>query len=113
MINDEHEINIVNFEVKTFLTEHFQKQIQVCLSEETNQSIFVFSCSIKLQNIVQKLLSLNITKTVVEKLRKDFLSVNFNLNDKFCDGNDLNNSCQNLPTSNETLAFFYCLSILI
>ena len=42
MINDEHEINIVNFEVKTFLTEHFQKQIQVCLSEETNQSIFVF-----------------------------------------------------------------------
>ena len=53
------------------------------------------------------------TKAVAEKLRKDFLSVNFNLNDKFCDGNDLNDSCQNLPTSNETLAFFYCLSILI
>ena len=57
MINHEHEINIVNFEVKTFLTEHFQIQIQFCPSEWANESIFVFSSSIDLEN-VQKLRSL-------------------------------------------------------
>ena len=56
---------------------------------------------------------LNLTKSVAKKLRKDFLSVNFNLNDIFCDGNYLNDSCQNLPISNKILAFFYRLSTLI
>ena len=42
MINDEHEINIVNSEVKTFLREHFQKQIQFCPSEQTNENVFGF-----------------------------------------------------------------------
>ena len=49
------------------------------------------------------------TKTVAEKLRKDILSVDFNLNNKFCNGNDLNDSWQNLPISNEVLVFFSSL----
>ena len=73
---------------------------------------FVFS-SINLQNTVQKLRSLNMTKTVAEKLQKDFLSVNLNLKDKFCDGNDLNDYWQYLPISNEILAFFHRFTTLI
>ena len=41
MMNDEHDINIVNSEVKTFLTERFQTQIQFCPSEgQMNQFLF-------------------------------------------------------------------------
>ena len=90
---------------KTFLTEHFQN-LQVCPSERVNESI-------DLQYVVQKLHSLNMTETVAEKLQKFFISVNFNLNDKFRDGNDLNDSWQNLPISNEILAFFHRFSTLI
>ena len=42
IINNEHEKNIVNSEVKTFLEEHFQNQIQLCSSERANESIFFF-----------------------------------------------------------------------
>ena len=56
IINNEHEKNIVNSEVKTFLEEHFQNQIQLCSSERANESIF-FSSIINSQNVVQKLRS--------------------------------------------------------
>ena len=68
MINDEHKINIANSEIKTFLTEHFHFQNQIQFSP-----------------------------SVAEKLRKNFLSVNFNLNDNFFDRNDLYDSWLNLP----------------
>ena len=110
MMNDEHDINIVNSEVKTFLTERCQNQIQFCPSERANESIFVFSSSINLQYVAQKLRSLSMTKTAPEKLRKDFLSVNFNLNHTFCDGNDLSYSWQSLPISDGLLAFFHPFS---
>ena len=113
MINDEHEINIVNSEVKTFLTERFQNQIQFCPSERANESIFVFWSSINLQYVVQKLRSLSMTKIAPEKLRKDFLSIDFNLNDKFCDVNDLSYSWQSLPISDGMLAFFHPFSASI
>ena len=50
------------------------------------------------------------TKIAPEKLRKDFLSIDFNLNDKFCDVNDLSYSWQSLPISDGMLAFFYPFS---
>ena len=56
IINNEHEKNIVNSEVKTFLEEHFQNQIQLCSSERANESIF-FSSIINSQNVLQKLRS--------------------------------------------------------
>ena len=51
MINNEHETHIVNFEVKTFLTEHVQNKIQYCPSERANESIFVFPSSINLEKL--------------------------------------------------------------
>ena len=42
---------------------------------------------------------------VAEKLRKSFLEIYFDLNDKFCDGEDLLGSWDNLPLSDEILTF--------
>ena len=83
MINDESNINIINSEVKNILTEHFAKKIQFCPSERANQSLFVFSSSICINDAVKRLCSLYTTKNVAEKLRKSFLEIDFDLNDKF------------------------------
>lgn len=62
---------------------------------------------------MHKLRSLSMTKIAPEKLRKDFLSIDFNLNDKFCDVNDLSYSWQSLPISDGMLAFFHPFSASI
>ena len=66
MINDESNINI-NFEV-FFLTEHFAEKIQFCPSDGANESLFVFSSSICINDVVKRLRSLDTTKNVAEKL---------------------------------------------
>ena len=80
MIHDESNINIINSEV-FFLTEHFAKKIQFCLSEQANESLFVLH-----PRLVKCLRSLDTTKNVAEKLQKSFLEIDFDLNNKFCDG---------------------------
>ena len=99
MINDESYINIINFDVKNFLTEHFAEEIQFCPSERANESLFVFSSSICINDVVKRLRFLETTKNVAEKLWKNFLEIDFDLNDKFCDGEDLLGSRNNLPLS--------------
>ena len=68
MINDESYINIINFEVKNFLTEHCPEEIQFCPSERANESLFVFSSSICINDVVKRLRFLETTKNVAEKL---------------------------------------------
>ena len=65
IINDESNINI-NSEV--FLTEHFAEKIQFCPSEGANESLFVFSSSICINDVVKRLRSLDTTINVAEKL---------------------------------------------
>ena len=91
MINDESNINIINSEVKNFLTEHFAEKVQFCPSERANKSLFVFSSSICINDVVKCLPFLYTTKNVAEKPRKRFLETDYDLNDKFCDGEDLLN----------------------
>ena len=67
------------------MTEILQNRIQFYSSERANESIFVFSWSSNLQNVVQKLYSLSTAKIIAEKLQKEPLSVSFNLNVKSCD----------------------------
>ena len=101
MINDESNINIINSEVIFFLTEYFAEKIQFCPSQRANKSIFVFSSSTCINDLVKHLRSLDTTKNVAEKLRLSFLEIDFELNDKFCDGEGLRGSSDNLPLSDE------------
>ena len=89
MTNDESNINIIHSEVKKFLTENFAEKIQFCPSERANESLFVISSSICINDVVKRLRSLDTIKNVAEKLRKSFLEIDFDLNDKFSDGEDL------------------------
>ena len=105
MINDDSNIIIINSEVKNFLTEHFAEKIPFCPFDRANESLFVFSSSICINDVVKRLRSLDTTKNVAEKLRKSFREIDFDLNDKFCDGEKLLGSWNNLPLSDEILTF--------
>ena len=97
MINGESNINIVNSEVKNFLTEHFAEKVQFCTSERANESLFVFSSLICINDVVKRQHSLDTTKNVTENHQKSFLEIDFDLNDKFYDREDLLGSWDNLP----------------
>ena len=75
MINDKSNINIINSEVKNLLTEHFAEKIRFCPSERAKKSLFVFSSSICITDVVKRLRSLDTTKNIAEKLRKSFLEI--------------------------------------
>ena len=104
-INDESNMNIINSKVKIVLTEHFAEKIQFCPSERANEPLFVFSSLICANDVVERLHSLDTTKNIAEKLRKSFLAKDFELNDKFCDGEDLLGSWDNLSLTDEILTF--------
>ena len=104
-INDGSNMNIINSKIKIVLTEHFAEKIQFCPSERANEPLFVFSSLICANDVVERLHSLDTTKNVAEKFRKSFLEKDFELNDKFCDGEDLLDSCDNLSLTDEILTF--------
>ena len=85
------------------------KKNQFCPPERANDSLLVFSSSICISDVVKRLRSLDTTKNVAEKLRRSFLEIDFDLNDKFCDGEDLLGSWDNLPLSDEILTFLVTL----
>ena len=58
-----------------------------------------------IKDVVKRLRSLDTTKNVAEKLRKSFLEIDFDLNNKFGDREHLLGSWDNLPLSNEILTF--------
>ena len=89
IINSEENIELYNNEIKTFMEDTFGEDIQLCSSERKNQSLFVFSSKISIKDILNKLQSLDTTKAVATKLRESLLSVDFNLNNKFCDAEEL------------------------
>ena len=105
MINDESDINIIKSEVKFFLTKHFNEKTQFCPFEQANESLFVFSSSICINDVVKRLRFLDTTKNVAVKLRKSLLEIDLDLHDKFCDGEDLFGSWDNLPLSDEIFTF--------
>ena len=84
MINDLEDISINNSEVKNFLIESMGEDVQFCPSTRSNESLFVISSEISLQDVVKILRSLDATKLVAKKIRKCLLAIDFGLNDKFC-----------------------------
>ena len=62
--------------------------IQFCYSEQQNESTFVFSSKVNIQDVVDKLRSLDGIKLVAKKLRKSLLSFDFKLYETFCDAEE-------------------------
>ena len=107
MINSENsETDMKNNELKAFLEEEFQTNIQFCLSESKNKSQFVYSSSISVKDAINKLRSIDCVKNAAEHIRKVLLNVDFGLEDKFCDAQELKDSYSNTQIPDLLLSFF-------
>ena len=92
-INDKYDEDFIsNKEVKLYLTEHFQDDVQFCPSERRNESMFVFSSALSVEDVVKKLRSVNVIKEGAVTIREALGNVDFNLNDKFGDAHELKSS---------------------
>lgn len=85
MHSGEHDINLFNNEVTTFLSEYFGDEIKFRSSKQKNQSAFVFSASLEMEDVISNLRSFDATKTVVAELRKSIRTVDFRHKGKFSD----------------------------
>ena len=109
MVNDKDDVNITNSEVKTFLISLMDNHIQFCPSTRSNESLFVFSSDVSLQDVVKILRSLDTTKEVANKIRKCLLKMDFGLNNSFCDAEELKHSWRNTAMPDELITFFSTL----
>ena len=92
--------------VKQYLADELEESIQFCDSHRKNQSQFVFSSKLDIKDIVKILRSQDTMKDAAIKIRQAFLNMNFNLGDKFCHSEKLQNPCRNTNTLDAIVSFF-------
>ena len=107
--NDNPETDMKKNELKAFLEEEFQTNIQFCLSDSKNKSQFVYSSSFSVNDAINKVRSLDCVKNAAEHIRKVLLNVEFRLEDRFCDAQELKNSYSNTQIPDVLLTFFTSL----
>ena len=100
MLNEKEEFVFNNYEIKTFLISAFTDEIQFSNYDKVNEWQIVFSSKIDIQDIVQ------IDKVQV---RPGFSSMNFNINKKFCDAEELAEKWDNFNIPDEMIAVFSTL----
>ena len=88
-INDKHENIISNKDVKLFICEYFEDQVQFVNLECKNEKMMVFSAKLTIEDVIVKLRSINIVKDTAEMIRKSLKEVDFGLDNSFCDAQDL------------------------
>ena len=111
MINTNEDINIKNNEVKNFLEEFFGDSIQFCESDRQNQSTMVYSSLLDITDVINTLRSLDGVKSTAQIIRDKFLNIDFGLQDKFCDAEELKLAWRTTKIPDELLVF--SLSFLI
>ena len=90
LINDKNgEHFLSNKEIKLFLSRIVWFFDSVFPSERKNKSLMVFSSEIELQDIVKKMRSLDNIKTAAATIRQSLSNLDFGLDDKFCDAEEL------------------------
>ena len=109
MINNENKLNFRNSEIKTFLVEAFGEEIKFCDPERKNQSQFVFSSSVKVEDVINFLRNLDVARTAGTEIRKVLLETDFELDDKFCDAQELQKSWTQMVIPDILVTFFASL----
>ena len=112
MLNENENLLFNNSELKSFITDSFGDNIQFCYSERQNESMFVFSSKVNIQDVIDKLRSLDGIKLAAKTLRKSLLSFDCKLNEKFCDAEELKESWDNKSMPYKFLRFLQNYLIL-
>ena len=109
MINNKEESNLLNKVIKCFLLEEFGDNIKFCNPERKNESQFVFSSSIQLDDVVNSLRRMNVVKSAAAKVTQALLNVDFKLENRFCDAQEFKKSWKATKELDVLLTFFSVL----
>ena len=109
MINQDNDADLKNNEIKGFLIEEFGDSISFCDPERKNLSLFAFSSSIEVKDVVNSLRNLDVVKSAAVEIRKSLLEVSFALDDSFCDAHQLKQSWKEKKIPEVLLTFFSAL----
>ena len=89
LIQDNENITIHNKQIKSTLSERLGKSIQFCTPDRTNQSLFVYSMSVSTEDIINTIRSLDKIKSAAKSIRTALKQVDFKLQDRFSDAEEL------------------------
>ena len=90
------ELHVDNRKIKEVLLAHFGDSICFTYPRDKAQSQMFYSCNIAAHDIAEVVRKKDVIKDCAEILKKECKSFDFNLDDKFCDGDDLEHSTSRL-----------------
>ena len=110
VINDKCDEELMsNKEIKLYLSELFTDRVQFCKSDRRNESMMVYSSKLTMQAVAQKLSAMNSVKDTAHAIRVALKNVDFKLEGKFCDAEEMKSSWQNMQLPDCLLLFFSTL----
>ena len=89
-----------------FLQGHYVDDIQFSPSTVKNQSLLVFSSKLTIQDVVEKVRSINVIRDAASTLRSVFMRQTFDLDNKYCDAEELRTSWDNTILPDKVKKFF-------
>lgn len=103
------DIKVNNREVKVLLTEHFGSDISFSQPKQVNKSQMFFSRTVTAENLAETIRSTDPIRQCAETIRQCLLELDFDLQDRFCDANDLETATANMVVPEPLLKFFAVL----
>ena len=96
-------------DMKQMMSDEFSDSITFIPNPRINESDIVFSSDITKAELAVKINNLDVMKKSGEQLRQSLLDVDFGLDDKFCDADDLKDAWENTIMPSELSTFFSSL----
>ena len=101
--------SVTNREVTILLTNHFSDQICFSQPKQLNRSGLFFSKGITNENMAETIRSTDPIRQCTDIIRQSLLDIDFDLQDRFCDANDLRTSWNAVSVPELSLKFMATL----
>ena len=110
MIQNDSNIKISNKEVKQLLNKLFGDFIQFRDPERKIESLLVYPSEINVEDVINTLRNTDIVSEAAKMIQNTLMNHTFNLNEKFCDSDDLKHSWYLTKIPDEILGFLQLYS---
>ena len=103
------DLKVNNREVKVLLSAHFGSKISFSQPKQVNKSLMFFSSNVTAEHLAETIRSTDPIRECAEAIRNGLLEMNFDLQDRFCNANDLETATANMVIPEPLLKFFAVL----
>lgn len=105
-INSSNKIDIRNSDIKKFIEKNFSNTIKFAKSPQRNRGIIIYHSKVTMDDVIHLKLPEEVLKKSAQIIRESLFNTNYDLDDRFCDSNDLKNSYENEKIPAHILRFF-------